>query len=107
MAITVAQDDNFINVTFDGVTDWDISSNSQLNQDLANGIRVSSIQMIPTATNDTLVIRKGSATGVIIAKWVAADVYDSRILYFKSHRLQDLYIKGSEGSSGVMMIIET
>jgi len=108
MALTISKNGNFINVTFDGATAWDVTSGSGLTQDVPNGLNIRSIQMIPAAQNDVLTVRLGSATGTIIFKGKAADAYDSKIKYFMNspEKRYKLYVKGDEATSGVMMIIE-
>lgn len=107
MALTIASSGGIINVTFDGATAWNSSLGTGLNIIPGDGIRVKSIQMVPAATDDILIVRKDSATGEILASWKAADAYDSRIKYFHNDHLYKLYVVGAEATTGVMMIVET
>jgi hypothetical protein len=108
MALTIAGSKGFINVTFDGNLKWDVTSGSGLDNDLPNGVRVKSIQIIPAATNDVFTVRDGGATGIIIYKGKAADAYDHFIKYFNHSRdkLVKLYCVGNQMTTGVVMIVE-
>jgi len=46
------------------------------------GIKVDYILFSPGATGDIVTIHDGSAAGPVIARFVGADIYDQRIIYF-------------------------
>ncbi len=108
MANTIVVGTRGFTVTFDGSTDWDLASSSGLTNDLPNGVAIRSIQIIPSAADDIITIREVDATGRVIMKSRCLDVYDQKIKYFSSPTDQrhQLFVKGSEASSGVMMIVE-
>jgi len=108
MALIIAGSKGFINVTFDGATAWDVTTGSGLTNDLPNGVRVRSIQIIPAATDDVFTVRDGGATGIIIYKGKAANAFDHFIKYFNHDRdkLVKLYAVGAEMTTGVVMIVE-
>lgn len=47
----------------------------------ARGIKVDYILFNPGATGDIVTIHEGSASGPVIVRFVAADIYDQRIIY--------------------------
>lgn len=108
MALTIAGSKGFINVTFDGNLKWDVTSGSGLDNDLPNGVRVKSIQIVAAAANDVFTIRDGGATGIIIYKGVATASTTPLIKYFDHERdkLVKLYCIGNQMTTGVMMIVE-
>ena len=62
-------------------TAWTWTTHFTLNRH-ARGIKVDYILFTPGATGDIVTIHDGSAAGPVIARFVAADIYDQRILYF-------------------------
>ena len=54
----------------------------------AGGIKVDYIFFTPGATGDIVTIHDGSAAGPVIARFVAADIYDQRIIYFFGERIR-------------------
>jgi hypothetical protein len=109
MALTVKHDCCFINVTFDGVTDWNSTTTaaSGLAKDYPSGIDIYDIQMVPSAAGDTLTVRAGSATGVILFKKKADSDCDNGKYTFHGGQFSKLFVNASEVSAGVMMILET
>lgn len=106
MANTVKAGLGILNVTFDGATAWDVTSSSGLSRDCINGIKVRFLQMIPTTTDDKLIVREVDASGAILFNGLAANKYDRQILYFNdATRLYKLYVTGTDVSTGVMMIV--
>ena len=106
MSNTVKAGLGVLNVTFDGATAWDLASSSGLTRDLTNGIKVRFIQMIPTATDDKLIVRETDANGAVLFNGLATNKYDRQILYFNdATRLYKLYVTGTDASNGLMMIV--
>jgi len=106
MALTVKAGLGALNVTFDGATAWDLASGSSLTRDCPNGVKVRFIQMIPTATDDKLVVRETDANGAVLFNGLAANKYDRQIVYFnEATRLYKLYVVGTDASNGVMMVV--
>ena len=56
-----------------------------------NGMYISSIAFLPSAANDVLVVRDGSATGVVIAKFKSIDG-GPQIKYFSGEKVFRPYI---------------
>lgn len=108
MALTIAGSKGFINVTFDGNLKWDVTSGSGLTNDLPNGVRVKSIQIIPAAADDIFTVRDGGASGIILYKGKATAATTQLIKYFNHERdkLVKLYCVGNQMTTGVMMIVE-
>ena len=111
MALTVKKGSQGFNVTFDGATAFNLATDTDVGTPslLADGITVKSIQFVPSALDDILIVREEGATGRIIMKVKAASEYDQKIKYFfdKADRRQKLFVVGAEGSNGAMMIVET
>lgn len=101
MALTIKQDNGTINITFDGATSFDLSTDLGMKE-----IDLTSVEMVPSAASDIITIRDKGATGVVLVKWKATDDTDARIKYFhKGQRLRTPHIVGNEVSSGVMLIL--
>jgi hypothetical protein len=107
MANTVVAGEGFLNITFDGATAFDITSATLglTNGARPNGIRAKSLQFIPAATDNILIVREGSASGPIIFKGKAADVYDHKVIQL-SGKPQKLYVVGAEATATVTLIVE-
>ena len=108
MTLTVKDGNQGFNVTFDEATDFNLATDTDLKSLHPNGIAVKSIQFIPSAADDLLIVREESASGRIIMKVKASSEYDQKIKYFFDHkdRRQKLFVTGAEGSNGAMMIVE-
>ena len=61
-------------------TAWTWTTHWTSNQ-YAHGIKVDYIFFAPGATGDIVTIHEGSAAGPVIVNFVAADIYDARIIY--------------------------
>ena len=111
MAITVVRNNGGWEVTFDNSTEWDITSatlNGSDSLERSKGVKLRSLEVIPTATDDAIKIRDGGATGRVIMNVVAADARDERIKYFNTDpaKYYKLYVVASEVSSGVKLLID-
>lgn len=110
MGNTIVYTDSGAEITFDGSTNWDSGSSSGLAKDAPNGLAIRSLRFIPTATDDILIVRDGSATARSIMSEKAATAYDAKSVYFNHKkamsRRRKLFVKGSEATSGVKLIIE-
>lgn len=112
MANTVKYDETGIEITFDGSTAWDITdaTSSKLGKDAPDGISIRSLRFIPTATAAILIVRNGGATARSILDETAATAYDIKSLYFNHQKAEDrkrkLYVKGTEATNGVKLLIE-
>ena len=56
-----------------------------------NGVYITSIEFVPSAANDVLVVRHGSASGVVIAAFKSIDG-GPQIIYFDGKRVFRPYI---------------
>lgn len=109
MALTIVQGDNGYTVLFDGATAFNQATDTDIKNPLPDGKTLKSIQFVPSALDDEMVVREGSATGRIIMKVKAASVYDTKIKYFndmvdKKHKL---FCAAAENTTGGMMIVES
>jgi hypothetical protein len=64
MANTIKYDNNRIVIYPDGTTDFDITA---LSNKFAKGIKLFSLEFHPSAINDYIRVRSGSATGTVMA----------------------------------------
>ena len=87
MAITYVRDNGFTQVIFDTSSDWD----SKL--DFPDGFRAAFIMFFPSAANDVIGIREGSATGPLIK---AKDVDGRGIRFDYYGNLIHPYIKRTD-----------
>lgn len=105
MALTVTKGttaDNVISILFDGSTLWDSAT------DYPNGLVIESMEFVPSATNDILIVRQAVATGVQYFQIKAASAYTNHIKYFNTGdgvKRMYPYIVGAEASSGGLLII--
>lgn len=103
MANTVTRGTHGITIVFDGSTAW------EYNDEATEGLVITSLMFVPTATDDTIKVREGgSATGRIILQDTAATAYDSTIKYFNNDSYMKIkpYVVGNEVSAGVTLIID-
>ena len=68
-------------------TAWTWTTHFTLNRH-ARGIKVDYIFFTPGATGDIVTIHEGSAAGPVICRFVAADIYDQRIIHFNGALLR-------------------
>lgn len=92
MAITYVQEKGFRQVIFDASSNWDSLI------DLPQGIRAWYILFFPSAANDIICIRQGSATGPIILK--AKDTEGKGLLLNLPGNVINPYIVRSECTFG-------
>lgn len=103
MANTVTKSGSVINILFDGATAWDSTTL------YASGLVVESIEFKPTAINDVMAVREGSASGPFLFHEKAASAYDNKIKYFNTEKSEKRfypYVKGDEASAGTLLIIQ-
>lgn len=62
MANTTTVGANTITIVLDGSTDWSYETDTEFTE----GIKVSSVQFMPSAINDVFIARDGSASGAIL-----------------------------------------
>ncbi len=65
MANTITYAPGKIHIVFDGATAYDITTK------FADGVRLTGILFYPSAANDILEVREGSATGTVISKLIS------------------------------------
>jgi len=105
MALTVKTGtigDNVISILFDGSTPWDSATN------YPDGLVIESMEFVPAATDDVLIVRQAIATGVQYFQNKAATVFTSKIKYFNTgNTVKRLYpyVVGAEATTGVLLII--
>lgn len=102
MANTIIKGKFGIEVLFDGATSWDPVT------DYPAGLPVESLEMIPTATDDKLIVKESDATGISYMNALAATAYDNKIKYFnteKSAKNLFLFVTGTDASAGVKLLI--
>lgn len=87
MAITYASENGFTQVIFDSGSDWDSKV------DFPQGLRVFRIYFFPSAANDVIGIREGSATGPLIK---AKDVDGRGIMFEYVGNIIHPYIKRTD-----------
>ena len=92
-ANTTIRSGNFIEIILDGSTDWDITTTVA-----ANGVALKSIAFYPSAANDVLVVRDGSATGTRI--FSGKDVGGGGIIVYYDGIMAKPYIKASSCTLG-------
>jgi len=90
MSVTVNTSGLFTQITPDGSSDWDSTTVPAF----ANGMRVKSILFYPSAANDVICIKEGSATGPVIFK--AKDVEGRGLLIDFQGNLISPYLDQSE-----------
>ncbi len=94
-ANSVSKDGNFVNVTFDGSNDFDLSAYLG-----SKNVTLFYISQNAVAANDTLTVRNNSASGVAIYG-PFKDVTGSGLnRYFNPPRVLKPYVKGSEATAG-------
>ena len=105
MALTVKTGSiggNVISILFDGSTPWDSATS------YPDGLVIESMEFVPAATDDILIVRESIATGVQYFQNKAATVHTSKIKYFNvgsSVRRLYPYVVGAEATTGVLLII--
>ena len=83
MANTTTVSGSNIQIVPDGSTDWVWSTDLNTALVQAGAIKVRSIQVIPSATADRIIIHDGGIDAAAIFDTGAlADVYDTRVIYF-------------------------
>ena len=85
MANTTTSDDSSIQIVPDGSTDWLWSSDLTAKN---SGIHVNSIQFVPSAAADRLIIRNGSITGVTLFDSGAVVDAGAVIRYYSGKRIR-------------------
>lgn len=98
MSNTVTKSGRAVNVT---AMDSDFDFSADTGMGVSN---LESIQFIPNASDDELIVRDGSATGPIIFQFKAIDGYDSAVKYFSGQK-HNPYIKYSECSVASCTVI--
>lgn len=79
MALLVAATENFIEVSLDGINDFDATVDLidfHLSRNAPEGLRIRKITFIPSAANDTVVIRDGQNGPRIFSAIDVIDTYD-------------------------------
>lgn len=94
MAITIKHEGNWINLTFDGSTDFDLCAYLGV-----KAVTVFAIMQPAVAVNDTLTVRNGSSTGVAMYG-PFKDATGGGLAYPWTPRTCKPYIVGSETTSG-------
>jgi hypothetical protein len=86
-----------IKIDPDGATEWVWSTDLDTGLVQAGSICLRSIQVIPTATNDRVIIHDGGLnTAPLFDTGLLADAYDVRIVYFVPPRWCKPYIDASD-----------
>lgn len=89
-----SKDGNFVNITFDGSTDFDLCDYLGVKD-----VTLYTITQDAVAANDTMTVRNGSSTGVrIYGPFI--DVTGSGLIRPYVPRVVKPYVKGSETTSG-------
>ena len=88
-------DGNFVNVTFDGSTDFDLCAFLG-----CNAVTLFYVSQNAVAANDTLTVRNNSATGVAIYGPFKDTLGGGQHRYFGPFRAVRPYVKGSEATAG-------
>ena len=102
MALTVVEGTHGMVITFDAATAFDITDYYE------NGVTVDSMEFIPTATDDKLIVTDTVAAGREMFNCLAATAYDNKFKYFPGppDRRDKPYVAAANVSSGVKLIIE-
>ena len=83
MANTTTVSGSNIQIVPDGTTDWVWSTDLDTSLVQAGAIKVRSIQVIPSATSDRIILHDGSIDAApVFDTGVLADAYDTRVYYF-------------------------
>ncbi len=90
---SVSKDGNFINVTFDGSTDFDMCDYLGV-----KNVTLYAISQDAVAANDTLTVRNGSASGVRIYG-PFKDITGGGLIRYYKPRVAKPYVKGSEATA--------
>ena len=111
MANTTTLDGNFISITFSGDSAWDLSSEFRDRSEwYIAGLKVASMTIIPSATDDAITIRNSKTANTTSAKVlqeISSSPYDIiRRPFFAEGQYLWPAIDASEVSAGVQMIIE-
>ena len=103
----------FIDVLFDGATDWDIATDPAFDAYMfirRDGLRVVGMQMIPSASQDACVVRNSKtadATKAKIKQFLASSKFDqAQRVGFAGGQYSFPSILASEVTAGVQLIIE-
>ena len=92
---TITKDGNFVNVTFDGSTDFDLCAALGV-----NSVTLYAITLDAKAVNDTLTVRQRSATGVRIFGPFIDSTLSGLFRPYWPARVLKPYVKGSEATAG-------
>lgn len=104
MANIVNVDENNLDVSLDGVLDFDWTTDC--GQPAPMGARIKAIRMDPSAVGDEVIVRNG-ANGPRLFRAEAIDVYDTQIQYYSGSDLRNVgkpvtpYIHANECTIGV------
>lgn len=83
MANTTTVSGSNIQIVPDGSTDWIWSDDLDAGLVAAGAIKVRSIQVIPSATNDRIIVHDGGIDNApVFDTGALADAYDTRVYYF-------------------------
>lgn len=102
MGNTITKGRFSLQVLFDTSADWDAAD------DYPNGLSVESLEMIPTATDDAILVKEVDTSGPAYMNALAATKYDNKIKYFnteKSEKNLFLFVDKDDVSSGVILLI--
>ena len=91
---TVSKDGNFVNVTFDGATSFDLCAYLG-----AKNVTLFAITQDAVAANDTLTVRNGSTSGVRIYGPFKDITGGGLIRYYKPRVVQP-FVLGTEATAG-------
>ena len=86
---------NFVTITFDGSTDFDLCAYLGVPE-----VTLFAISQNAVAANDTLTVRNGSASGVAIYGPFSDITGAGLIRYFVPSRVVKPYVKGTEATAG-------
>ena len=113
MSNTTICDGKTIHITFDGTTAWNFASELQaiLGPQYTNGVMLKSIQFLPSATDDAVIVRNvGTAdqTSGVLFEALGSSKYAHIPMRFDPPRLCKPSIHGSDvtGTCKIIMEIE-
>ena len=94
MANTITYAPGKIHIVFDGATAYDLTTA------FPDGLRITGILFYPSAANDILEVRNGSATGTVISKLISTSGGTVKE-YFTNGQTYKPYIKVPAGGENV------
>ena len=101
MANTTTVSGSTIQIVPDGTTDWVWSTDLTTGMGGGGGILIKSIQFLPSATSDRLIIHEGGLDGAaIFDSGPFADAYDARVKTFDPNKWCKPYFDASDCTFG-------